>query len=89
MSQNTTGSMATRNSKTKLRQKITSEIEINKQNFDFQGNQRKVMTKSIFSLQFLLKKQNKSNLNKYTTQCTNTKAIYWLSSFDAQKRMAG
>ena len=34
------------------------------------------MRLSIFNLQFQVKNQNKSNVNKYAEQSTNTKAIY-------------
>ena len=33
------------------------------------------MKLSIFNLRFQLKKENKRNINKYTKQCTHTKAI--------------
>ena len=31
----------------------------------------------------------KSSVSKYTKQCTNTKTIYRLCSFNAQKRIVG
>ena len=60
--------MTTKKSKTTLRQKTTSKTEINKYNFNFQGNQKKTMRQSIFHLRFQLKKQNNSSVNKYTEQ---------------------
>ena len=68
--------MATKNIKTQLRYKITSKFEINKYDFNFCGNQSETMRLSIFILQYYIKKQNKSNINKYTKQFANTKPIY-------------
>ena len=64
--------MARKNSNTQLRYKITQKLEIKKLiKLNFQGNQRKATRLSIFNLRFQLKKQNKSNVNKYSKQCTN------------------
>ena len=41
----------------------------------------------IDNLRFQLKKQNKSNVNKYSKQCTNTKAIYYFDLLMHEKEL--